>query len=420
MGVSHGLEGDIELAVLDKINDLPVGSDPNKRSVRGVVRSLLTGGRQNCILNPSPYMGIMPLPNALVAIYRKQGWFSKLIIPLADLVQDNDRTVDQRLSELTEEPTGNIMSLDPGECYFGRFGRIFMDKNGSVNMFTSQRSQSVNLDAVTKRIDIASNNFDLKTHGQTISIHTTPSIPVGPTATFGDTLRIEKNVMTPEIPRVIPGASLAVPTNISRIEIDAAGGITMGASKVGLAYTAKLDLSPLDSPNYVRLMNTGASLIFTALKEIELETTPCSLVMKPATSFVSLTNNVCYLSITGGNLSMSSGASTVIDSKTSMQLLSSTTTSISATTSISITAPTVTINGSLSVAGGAPTVMTGTSVHTGKSTFNGIIEMNGAISMNGALSSVGVPTVMLLTGVSTKGLIPVTVNGVIVGSIPVI
>jgi hypothetical protein len=303
--IDHGLEGRLEFAIVKSV-------EPEK--FRGVIKSLDTGSLQKCIMNPSPYGGIMPIEGALVAVYRKQGWWARYLFPVSEMVDTGDRSIDQRLEEDFEEPLGDMEPLDSGESFYGRFGRLRFDNQGSVLISSQLKDISLKLSHQIKRAELTANDFMFSTHGAGIRVWTKGSVPT----TYGDTIRIEKNVATVTIPKEISKIDAPVP-NISYFEIDKVGGMTMSAILGGAKLSLSgADITGLNTIGLVSLKNTLSELSLSPIGDIELLGPLCEFSMS-ATAEVFLSNKVGSLTISpAGIMNVSSKADMTLNAGTSL------------------------------------------------------------------------------------------------------
>lgn len=373
MPTEHGLEGTVELSVVESVDSA---------GYRAVVRSWDSGGRQSCVINPSPYMGIIPEKDTVVLTYKKQGWYSRYLMPIANLTDSSDKTTDQKF-EKGEERLGEIVrGLEPGDCFFGRYSRLLMDNVGNARLYSKGGNLGLTLNHSTSKTELYGTNFSVFTPGNGIRIRSVSSIPT----TFGDTIRIEKNVPLPLIPEeVLPTPPL--PTNIALFEIDEIGGITLEAVKTSpVTPTASLELSPVSDPGNVRLRNLLAFLTFSSTGDVDLFGPKASLELG-ATGSVVLTGGPGTGSFTAsqtGQVNLASTADMLLNAGINLTVLAKTMVvqatpgpiSLTATTKIDLLAPVV--------------------------------------------NFFGLPATIPLIAVTTLAKIPVTVNGVLVGFLPVI
>jgi hypothetical protein len=375
--LEHGLEGKFELAIVKSV-------DPEK--FRGVIQSLDTGSTQNCIMNPSPFGGIMPTEGSLVAVYRKQGWWARYLFPVSELVDQSERSLEKRLEEEQEEPLGAVEYLDAGESFYGRHGRLRFDNQGSVFLSSKMKDVSLKLSHQIKRAELTANDFMLSTHGAGIRVITQGSVPT----TFGDTIRIEKNVATVSIPKEISNIDAPVPT-IAYFEIDKVGGMTLsatlGAAKLSLSGA---DITGANSIGEAVLSNEISKLSLSPIGDVEITGPICEFSMSAAAEVI-LSNNVGSLTISpSGVTQLASGADMTLLAGTSLLATASTTMDFIASTKATITSPIIDLVGT------AP------------------------LSLSGSPTFTGIAAAVPLIGVTTTWKIPVSINGVPVGFIAVI
>lgn len=362
--IKHNLDGSLDLAVVKAV-------DPD--NFRGTIKMIGTGALQECIMNPSPFGGHMPTEGSLIVVYSKQGWYFRHLLTLSDVVPFSEESAEQRLAADIEEPTATIERLEPGESFYGHYsgGRLRFDSEGSAFLSNRTKDLSFKLSAQIKRAELTANDFLFATHGNGIRIWTSGSVPT----TFGDTLRIEKNVATVSIPKEITKVDAPV-ANISYFEIDKVGGMTLSAT-IG---TAKLSLSGADitganSIGQAKLQGALSSITFSPAGDVDVFG-PIGQFSMGATGEISLNNKVSSLTLAPAGIAQ-------LASKADMTLLAGTSLLASATTSITL-------------------------------------QANMPLSLFGQPVFTGTPVSIPLIGAVAIWAIPISINGVPVGHIPVI
>lgn len=364
MSDTSRLEGRFELGIVDSI-------DSTTR--RGMVKSVETGGTQSCVFNASPFGGHVPGVGALVAIYRKRGYYARYLFTVSEMVDDTVLSDADKIND-GEEPAGVSPQVDIGDTFIGRYGRFLSDDQGNVTMYTESGGQQLTLSDSNNNASLSAWNFKVLTPGNGILISTSSSVP----DTFGDSITISKNVPVPLLPDEIL-TTPTVLTNISSIGIDAAGGITLSslAGLASLQLSAPMFLLGPDVPGRVLLGNSTSSLTLEATGSISLKNAQCGIDLE------SVTGNASISSLMGSVSLTSIGKTVDITGAGGVSLLSPKGVSISGLT--------------VQVAG--------------------ILE--GKIPALG-MSFFGAPASIPLISQTAIALIPVMVNGILAGHIPVI
>ncbi len=234
---NEGRYGDLHIGIVTNVDT---------EKFRARVKYLETGGSpQSVVFNPSATGGNMPMEGELCLVYRVGQFYARYIMSLGMPIPEEELSLEDRVTK-QEELTGDLPKLLPGESFIGSKGKVHFNNNGDIRMYTQSGGQQINISERTAKVSVSAHNYTLSTQGAGIAIRTKSSVPT----TFGDILRLEKNVPAPLIPEEI-GGGLTLPTNLSLIELDALGGITASVLAGG-----ELILSEIGG---VRLANTLGS-----------------------------------------------------------------------------------------------------------------------------------------------------------------
>lgn len=209
---NEGRYGDLHIAIVTNVDT---------EKFRARVKYVETGGNpQTVVFNPSATGAHMPMEGELCLVYRVGQFYARYIMSLGMPVSDEDLSIEDRVLK-QEEPIGDIPKLLPGESFIGSKAKIHWNNNGDIRMYTQSGGQQISISEKTAKVSISAHNYKFSTQGAGIVVRTQSSLPT----TFGDSLRLEKNMPAPLIPDEI-GGGLTLPTNLSLIEMDALGGIT--------------------------------------------------------------------------------------------------------------------------------------------------------------------------------------------------
>ena len=270
--ISHEMGG-ITLAVLTNVNTT---------TYRATATFLDTAASQTCTFTPSGGHGEMPLEGSLCAVYRKGNFYCQFIKELNDFTPTTDLSPDQRLSSGSEIVVGTAPVLEQGEMYIGRYGRAVFNNAGSVSITTQMGNMGLQLNDKTQISTLMGNNYTLTTPDSAIRIATTSSLPT----TYGDSIRIEKNI---PVPYITPGelavyTPTAVVPSLAYIEIDEFNAITASVLAPGAAVNSIMTLDELGN---VEIGNELGNFSVDPLGEVSIFSTSSTNV-KSLTS-VSLT-----------------------------------------------------------------------------------------------------------------------------------
>jgi hypothetical protein len=396
---------------------------------RGIIRLSDTGSTQTCIFNPSPFFGTLPTPGSLILIYRRGSHYARYIVTLSELEVGSDSpSTDEKISG-SEERVGKLPKMQPGNSFVGSPGRVFFDSNGSVFVSNKLGNLSLELNNAISKTKLNADNFSMATHGNSVRISTASSVPF----TFGDTISIEKNVPIPEIPE--EAAPLTPQINIASMKIDSIGGISLEAVKTSpLTPTASLDLSPLLLPGVARLRNLLSNVVLYPTGRVSVNT-PLSEISLNELGSVRLSNLVGSMEVNPAGVISLDGSQLDMraDLGISMRALGITMESL---LPVAIDSPLLSISGSISFTSPDGSLATSTgafslicpsfSVTSPSSSFSGNTAVSGGLSVlgsasfSGSMAMAGTAIVSPLASVSTIGKIPVMINGVLAGFIPVI
>jgi hypothetical protein len=182
----------------------------------------------SAICNPSPYGWVNPDINALV--YFIDAPYAKRIIGVLHDIDVSTRPMSD--VAMQEELPSSIGVMNPGDAYFGKYGRASFPRNGDTDIVNFSTRGRLYLENSNGTSHLSGYNLDLYTEGNPIHIYT--ECAAGPTAGTGDTLIIESNT---------PGAS---GTNQTTIVLGPSGDVGF---RVGYGPTGPTGADVLPNTN---------------------------------------------------------------------------------------------------------------------------------------------------------------------------
>lgn len=272
------LQGRLELCIVESLDT---------ERLRGIVRSLENFESYACIFNTSPTGGALPRVGSVVAVYNKQNWWYRYLFtisePLNTSGENAERTIDEILSGQEELP-GDVPRLKGGESYLGRDGRIVFDDGGNIRLTNRGTNLSLTLNEELSKVTLSGNNIAFSTPGEGIRILTESSVP----DTFGDSIRIEKNVPAPAMPEEVSNVAPTL-SNITHFEIDKLGAFNVSVLQGNSTFE-------MDAIGNIDLGNQVAGLGMSALGDIDLANDVAFFSMT-ALGDVTLRNNIGTLKV---------------------------------------------------------------------------------------------------------------------------
>lgn len=403
-----------------------------------------------------PGGGVCPSVDDMVLLFDRPGGGKRI----CQILYPIEGLTDDQVSVSPVTP-GRNLSMNEGEAKIGGFGFAHFDDKGNSRMQSESARSGIELKYDTAKVETYGQNFDHYTQGKNVRIRTTrPS-----TAMWGDTLWLEVNNPSissidpyPEVPSntlgrfVISNTGsinadvLVTPTlNSLNLKMDVLGNVSLGR------LTGPITLTPVPTPGVpltpVRTSPPlGAGFKLDSLDNVELLNPYGSIKIdksgnvnirgytNSATSgSISLSNPLASISISGldGSISLTNQSvfsvtspSTVFSGSITFSAAGGS--SATAAGPFSLTTPGFSIN-SANTSFSGNTSINGNTAVSGNISIGGALTVVGAASVTGDITLLGkinmpgaVFTPVPFAAASYRAAIPVFVNGIFAGIIPVI
>lgn len=250
--------GSIELGIITNVDTV---------KYRARVKYPLQGGSpQVCIINPAVSGGHMPEENTYCLILRFGRHYARYLMPLSKVMTEAERSLEDRLDQ--EEGVGDLPLLQPGESFIGHKAKMHFTANGDISMYTESSGLRFELNAKQALARLDANNYHLATNMDGIVIKTASSV----STTFGDKLRLEKNVPVPQLPpEATVGSVPTPPDNLSYIELDEYGGISAGVLDGGLLHISELGAVELSTLGGGLTVSPAGETVLKSEKNVSIE-----------------------------------------------------------------------------------------------------------------------------------------------------
>ena len=173
------------------------------------IEALDTTARYVAVCNPSPYGWINPDVGALV--YFLDAPYAKRVIGVLHDVDVSTRTLEETYNQ--EEPSSSVRVMNPGDAYYGKYGRASFPRNGDVDIVSFSTRSRIYLEQSTGTSYFSGYNLDLFTQGQPIRLYTECSAGQG--KGVGDILHVQSNSTGDK------------PKNITDVKLGATGDLTV-------------------------------------------------------------------------------------------------------------------------------------------------------------------------------------------------